>query len=144
MYADQQDMIDRFGSDELIQLTDRTNRPQSTIDASVVGLALSDADALIDSYVGKRYTLPLSSIPDRLVKVACDIARFYLHGKAAEKDDPVYLAHKAALDWLKDVSAGVVKLDADGITPAQSGGGQVRVSTPGRVFTRESLRGGHG
>ncbi len=140
MYATQQDLIDRFGQTELVQLTDRTNRPATTIDETVVGRALSDADELIDGYVAKLYALPLSSVPPRLTKIACDIARYYLHGKAAEKDDPVWRAYNDAITWLKDVAKGLVVLEADGVAPEQSGGGEVQITTPDRVFTRDSLR----
>ena len=140
MYATQQDLIDRFGETELVQLTDRTNRPATTIDDTVVERHLSDADELIDGYVGKLYSLPLSSVPDRLTKVACDIARYYLHGKAVEKDDPVWRAYNDAVAWLKDVAKGLVVLEADGIAPDQAGDGEVQISTPNRVFTRDSLR----
>ncbi|KQQ85847.1 hypothetical protein ASF65_04740 [Aureimonas sp. Leaf324] len=87
-YASLQDLIDRFGDRELIQLTDRTNRPASVIDQTVVGRALADADALIDGYVGKVHALPLAAVPPALVKTAADIARFYLHSKP-EKDGAV-------------------------------------------------------
>ncbi len=140
-YAAQQDLVDRFGQLELIQLTDRTNRPPTTVDAAVVGRALADADALIDGYVGKVYDLPLSPIPPVLTKMAADVARYFLHGKAADKDGPVARAYDQAVAWLKDVSRGLVKLDVAGEEPAQPGGGTVRASGPDRVFSRQSLRG---
>ena len=139
-YATQQDMVDRFGADELIELTDRTNTPVSTIDPVPVDRALSDATALIDSYLGKLYRLPLSSVPAALPKAVCDVARYYLHGKAAPKDGPVERAYNEAVNWLKDVSKGLVGLDAEGVAPVQAGGGSVKASAPGRVFTRESMR----
>lgn len=139
-YATQQDLIDRFGNTELIQLTDKVNRPATTIDATPVARALTDAAALIDGYLGKLYRLPLSAVPPVLTKNACDIARYYLHGKAAEKDGPVAIAYGEATGWLKDVSKGLVTLDVEGVAPAQTGGGSVKASAPGRVFTRDSLR----
>ncbi|WP_421357809.1 gp436 family protein [Agrobacterium rosae] len=139
-YATQQDLIDRFGNTELIQLTDKVNRPATTIDPTPVARALTDAAALIDGYLGKLYRLPLSAVPPVLTKNACDIARYYLHGKAAEKDGAVAIAHGQAIGWLKDVSKGLVTLDVEGMAPAQSGGGSVKASAPGRVFTRDSLR----
>ena len=54
-YALQQDLIDRFGESELIQLTDRTNVPPTDVDDVVVGRALADADGTIDGYIGKKY-----------------------------------------------------------------------------------------
>lgn len=139
-YATQQDLIDRFGNAELVQLTDKVNKPASTIDPTPVSLALADATALIDGYLGKLYRLPMAAVPPVLAKICCDIARYYLHGKAAEKDGPVAIAYGDAVRWLKDVSNGLVTLDVEGVSPAQSGGGSVKASAPGRVFTRDSLR----
>lgn len=139
-YATKQDLIDRFGETELVQLTDKVNRPASVIDDVPVSRALDDAAALIDGYVGKLYRLPLSALPPVLTKAACDIARYFLHGKAAEKDGAVERAYNAAMKWLKDVANGVVALDAEGSAPLQAGGGSVKASAPGRVFTRDSLR----
>ena len=139
-YATQQDLIDRFGTAELVQLTDKVNRPASTIDATPIDRALGDAAALIDGYLAKLYRLPLGNVPPILVKVACDIARYYLHGKAAEKDDAVSRAYAEATKWLENVSKGLVTLEAEGVAAPQTGGGSVKASAPGRVFTRDSLR----
>ncbi|WP_428429536.1 gp436 family protein [Pararhizobium sp.] len=139
-YATKQDLIDRFTEKELIQLTDTVNRPATTIDDTPVNRALGDADALIDGYLAKLYRLPLSVVPKVLTKTACDIARYYLHGKAADKDSPVTTAFKQAESWLKDVAKGVVTLDVEGVAPVQAGGGSVKASAPGRIFTRDSLR----
>lgn len=140
-YATKQDLIDRFGEPELKQLTDRVNRPPTTIDDVVVGRALGDADALADGYLGKIYKLPLSAVPPALVKVCADISRYFLHGKAADKDSQVARDHAAALSWLKDVSRGIVTIPADGIMPAEAGGGSIRAKPNDRVFTRDSMKG---
>ena len=137
-YCTQQDLIDRFGDSELIQLTDKTNMPPSTIDAVTVDRALSDAAGLIDSYLGKLYRLPLTVVPPILTKMAADIARYFLYGKAAE--DTVTNAYKDAVNWLTNVSKGLIAIDAEGVAPAQAGGGQVQSSGPKRIFTRDSLR----
>ncbi|SEH22535.1 DUF1320 domain-containing protein [Rhizobium sp. NFR12] len=139
-YATQQDLIDRFGEEELIQLTDRTNIPVSTIDATPIDRALTDAAALIDGYLAKFYRVPLASVPPILVKMACDIARYYLHGRSADKDDPVSRAYREATRWLENVSKGQVTLEIEGVSAPQAGGGSVKASAPGRVFTRDSLR----
>ena len=139
-YATKQDLIDRFGATEFIQLTDRVNRPPTTIDDVVVSRALSDTHATINGYLGKIYKLPLSVIPDVLVKIASDIARYFLHGETAPKDGNVYLAYLAAVAWLKDVAKGLVTIDAEGVTPAATGGGAIRANPSDRVFTRKSLR----
>ncbi|CAD7055433.1 hypothetical protein RHAB21_00717 [Pseudorhizobium halotolerans] len=139
-YATQQDLVDRFGEEELIQLTDRTNIPVSTIDPVVVDRALSDASELIDGYLKKVAKLPLSAVPGVLVKTSCDIARYYLHGKSADKDSAVTRAYNEAVNWLRDVSRGLVELSIDGGDAPAAGGGSVKAVAPNRVFTRDSLR----
>jgi phage gp36-like protein len=139
-YAVKQDLIDRFGEKELRELTDRVNRPPTTIDETVVGRALADATALIDGYIAKKYNLPLATVPEILIKTTSDVARYYLHGKAADKDSPVTAAYNQAVAWLKDVAKGLIQLDDGGETPEPAGGGAIKTSAPNRVFTRTSLR----
>lgn len=136
-YATQQDLIDRFGQRELIDLTDRAEPATGVIDPVVVAAALTDADELIDSYVGKRYDLPLTTPPPRLVKIAADLARFYLYEDRVT--EAVQNAHDTALAFLKDVSAGRAVLDVGGDEPASVAGPEV--SGPDRLFSRESTRG---
>jgi phage gp36-like protein len=140
-YARQQDMINRFGEDELIQLTDLTNRPASTIDTGVVAAHLADAENLADSCLAKRYRLPLDPMPDILTRIVCDIARATLHGRTLEADDPVAKAKEDAVAWLKDVAKGLVQLEADGLAPEPPSGGTVQVTGPDRVFSKDSLGG---
>lgn len=140
-YITKQGLIDRFGATELIQLTDRANRPPTTIDDVVVNRAIGDAAAEIDSYLAKVYALPIAVVPTVLERKAADIARYFLHGKAVEKDGPVATAYREAIAWLRDVSRGLVEIDTGGEKPAQAGGGSVKASAPNRVFTRDSMRG---
>lgn len=140
-YATQQDLIDRFGEEELIQLTDRTNLPASTIDADVVDAAISDAENLADSYLAKRFQLPLDPVPEVLTRTISEIARYFLHGRRADKDDPVTRDYLQALAWLKDAAKGLVELDAAGGSFDQSGNGQVQVEAPDRIFSRDTLAG---
>lgn len=140
-YATQQDLIDRFGAVELAQLTDRTNRPPSVIDGIVVGRALADAAGLIGGYLSKVYDLPLASVPANLVKAQADIARYYLHGKATEKDGHVATAYRDAVAWLRDVSQGKVRLDDGAAAPEPAPGSAGRVSAGTPVLTRDALRG---
>lgn len=140
-YATQQDLIDRFGDAELIQLTDRENRPATTINAVVVASALADASATADSYLSVKYSVPVDPAPPVLARIVAEIARYYLHGRRTEKDDPVTLDYVRALAWLRDASRGVVQLDDAGTTPSQAGAGSVQTSAPSRQFTRDSLKG---
>lgn len=139
MYATQQDLEERFGTQELIELTDRADPPAGAIDATVVARALADADAVIDGYVGARYDLPLPSTPALLANLAADIARFKLHDEAPP--EAVENRYKDALALLRDIAAGRARLDIAGAEPAASDAGAPEVSAPDRIFSRDTLEG---
>lgn len=134
-YATQQDLIDRFGQAELIELSDRSR--SGAIDAAVVARALGDADAEIDGYLASKYTLPLDPIPLPIARIACDIARYYLHDDRVTEQ--VRNRYKDAIRFLESVVSGEVTLgvDATGEAPAAVGGPQT--SSPDREFTRDTL-----
>lgn len=138
-YVTQQELVDRFGEQVLIHLTDRDNT--GAIDAVVVARAIADAASLADSYLAKVVKLPLGIIPAALGKISADLAFYYLHGESAEKDTKVTRDYANAIAWLRDVSKGIVQLDVGGEAPAPAGGGSVKAVAPNRVFTRDSLRG---
>jgi phage gp36-like protein len=139
-YASKQDLIDRFGEDGLVKLTDLVNRPPTTIDDTMVARALTDTDSLINSYLAGRYTVPLITVPSVLNAYACSIARFKIHrDRASER---VAADYSEALKWLGLVSAGAVSLaDAEDAPTEQTSGSTVKTNSPARTFTRDSMKG---
>ena len=108
-YATQADLVERFGADEVRQLTDRHMPAQGAIVAAVLDRAIADAAGLIDAHLAGRYVLPLSTPhPAQLVRVACDITRYFLHDLSAP--DLVREHYEDAVKWLRDVAAGKVPL----------------------------------
>ena len=75
-YATVQDVIDRYGNEQLLLLADRAN--DGVVDSAAVDTALSDASAEMDAYLAVRYSLPLSSPPALLVRLCVDIAMYRL------------------------------------------------------------------
>lgn len=134
-YATQQDLIDRFGERELIELTDRAEPATGAIDVTVVGKALTDADHEINARVAPRYAVPLSPAPDIIVRRAADIARYFLHGNRAT--DQVGDAYAAAIAFLKDVAAGRAALGIP--VAAAASGGSVQFNESGKVFSRDAF-----
>lgn len=138
-YATQADLVRRFGDEELIQLTDRLQVGQ--IAEVVVTAALSDAAGTIDSYIGARYAVPVSPVPELLLRLTCDIARFLLRGETAS--DAIRKVYDDALKTLRDLSEGRAVLV--GAAPAPPGGapaigsGTARVSALCRRLDRPSL-----
>ena len=113
-YASQADITARFGVEELQQLTDRELPLLGEIDAVVLARALNDSDGVIDSHLGARYQVPLAATyPAEVVRIACDIARYFLHALAAP--EPVRVHYDDALKWLRRVADGKLPLiDASG------------------------------
>lgn len=78
-YCTQTDLIDRFGETEITQLSDRAGL--GDLDSTVIDQAIADADAEINGYLSGRYAVPLASVPPVLVRIACDITRYWLFGQ---------------------------------------------------------------
>lgn len=106
-YATQTDLIERFGELELAQRTNRVDG--ATIDAVVLGRALADADAEIDSYLATRYTLPLSSTPPIVNRLACDITRYRLFDDGVP--ETVRERYLDAVSVLKRLASGDMLLE---------------------------------
>lgn len=134
-YATQQDLVDRFGTQELAQLTDPA--AGTTINATTVARALADADAEVDTRLASHYTLPLASVPTVLVRVAADLARYFLWD--ARATEQVRNRYKDAIKLLDQVGSGALSLP--GATPlALAPSAQaVAVRTPARQFSASLL-----
>ena len=104
-----QDLIDRFGSDELAELTDPEHH--EVINAAVVNRAIKDAVGVAGGYLNavglvKRDSTGAlvyinSVVPDDLILNVCNIARYNLH-----KDDATETIkdrYDAAIKWLDKV-----------------------------------------
>lgn len=110
-YVQVDDLVARFGDEEIIQLTDRTNNDQ--IDETVAADALDEAEAEAEGYLRGRYTLPLQTAPRQVKDVILHLARERLDPNPS---DIVMQRAREARDVLKAISAGRVQLDIDGET----------------------------
>lgn len=137
-YATQQDLVDRFGETEVIQLSDRTGTA-GAIDVAVVAAKLADADAEIDGYLAGRYSLPLVPVPLTLQRIACDIARYHLYDDRVT--ETVAARYAAAIKFLTAVSKGDIQLgvDAGGEAPPSAAGAPSYTACD-PVFSRDTLK----
>ena len=105
-----QDLIDRFGSDELAKLTDRVN--YQVIDEAVIDRAINDACSEMATYLhpaglisinrlGNMTYLPTTKPPQALVLKTCDIARYYLYENGTT--EIVEKRYDDAIKWLDKV-----------------------------------------
>lgn len=132
-YNTKQNMIDRYGEEELIQLTDRA--ASGVINDTVLDQAIADAGAEIDGYLGGRYQLPLAVTPPIITVYACDMTRYRLYDDAATEQ--VEKRYQDALKFLRLAAEGKVQLGpaSDGSKATPAGGAQME--SGGRVFGRD-------
>lgn len=133
-YCSAEDMEKRFSRHELVQLTDREG--VGVIDTNVLSAAINDASHLINGYLGGRYALPLSVIPSVLVKLCADIARYNLYDNAVP--EVVEKHHKTALDFLKAVSKGEVRLGLNQDNESTTSDEHIEMQSGKRVFGRDN------
>lgn len=135
-YATLDDLVTRFGADNIAALTTRDIGADP--DTSVAATALDDASQMIDSYLAGRYQLPLNPVPQVVVRWCCDIARFLLSTDQAS--DAIKALYNAAVQALAAAQAGRLTLEAAAVdTPTT--GGAVLIAGPARMFDANSLRG---
>lgn len=137
-YAAQQDLVTRFGERELIELTDRADPPSGVIDAGVVAAALADTDGEINGYLTRLYSLPLPAVPELIVNVACDIARYRLFEHRTT--DQVERRYDAAIETLEAIAKGELKLQLPGGAMLATDE-TVLLEGDDRLFTRNRLKG---
>jgi phage gp36-like protein len=134
-YAGTQDLVDRFGSEELAARTDRDGggRP----DPEVVARALEDASAEIDLYLAARYAVPVAPSPPQLAQLCCDIARYRLWQPAPPEG--VRLAYQDAVRALRDLADGRAVLAGAQPPATAPAGGAVLIDAPERRLSRTAL-----
>lgn len=136
-YATVQNMIDRFGESELIDISDRSDAGE--VDADVVGAALADASEIVDGYAGPRYRLPLDPAPALIVRLVCNLARYYLHKDVPP--DVVKANYGTAMTELRDIAAGRLRLAAAGVDAPAAPSAGIVLDGDDRVFSGASLKG---
>ena len=139
MYANVADMVARFGDLEVIQISDRNL--DGLIDDDVVNVALRDASAEIDAYLG-RFKHPFDEVPPILTRLCCDIARYRLAATSGTLiTDEIRNRYKIdVLDLLKALAKGEVQLgsDSQGEEVATSDNGVAFVNGKTRIFSRDN------
>lgn len=137
-YATVEDMVARFGELEVIQLTDRNQ--DGLIDEDVAAVALADATAEIDAYLG-RFKRPFTDVPPILKRLCCDIARYRLTAaNGVLITDEIRNRYKIdVLDLLRAMAKGEVQLGVDdsGEEVAAGEDGIVFLNGKNKVFGRD-------
>jgi phage gp36-like protein len=133
MYCTRQDLIERFGERELVELTDRDGSRGVIVD-EILAQAMTDAAGEIDGYFGTRYSVPLATVPKAIQRIACDLARYYLYDDEAPKQ--VAQRHEDAVRFLRAIARGEVSVgpSESGERPVTTDGASI--TSGGRIFGR--------
>ncbi len=143
MYASVNDMVSRFGREEITRLSQIEDRETDEINNLKVERALLDATALIEGYLRGRYKLPVAEPKSDLIRATCIIARYDLAKTArSEPTEQMQKDYDAMLKWLLDIQKGTVIVDA---TMVGAGNGVnaygARFEDRKPIFTPHTLRG---
>lgn len=134
-YITRAQLVIFFGEKEIAGLADRDNDGQD--DESVLTMAISTADRLIDGYIGGRYAVPLEFVPQIIIAMASDITRYYLYDDSAPEQVKERYAER--IKQLKHISDGTMDLPIDidkNVTPDGIG---VDYYDEPNLFTLDSL-----
>lgn len=140
-YATAEDMIARFGEEEMIHLSVAPGQLDGPPDTALIDAALVENSALIDTYLRRRYLVPLvAPFPVEIVRATRVLARYDLaQGEQKNPTEQMRLDRKEVLAWLEQLAAGNAQLD--GVPLAGGAGAGARVKDRPRAFSDDALRG---
>lgn len=141
MYATVGDMIARFGEVEMIRLSAPEGQLDGLVDEAAVTLALTDASAVIDSYLRSRHAVPLAApVPAEIARACRILARYELaQGEQKAPTDQMKTARGEVMTWLRDIADGKVELGVPEAVVDTSG--QARATDRDAAFTGGALMG---
>lgn len=145
-YATPQDLIDRLGTREATMISDRAGLGQP--DLAVLADALAVAEDEVNSYVGRRYYLPLSdgsgplaTAPSVLQRLTIDIARYRQTGTEIMETETIRNRYKDAVRMLEQIAEGKISLgdlQLAGVGRPAAVGGVTAARTGAKMFGDQS------
>ena len=119
-YATVDDMVQRFGAPEMARASTPENTPVTTVIPEPIETALEDASAQIDSFLRKRYAVPLQAVPPEINRACCMLARADL-GMGGERNisEQAQAARQEAIKWLGLIATGAVVLGMEEVSPGE-------------------------
>lgn len=140
-YSTLDDLKKKIDEPVLVRLTDTDST--GAVNTAKVERAIRDADALIDSYVGKIYKTPLSPVPPVIADASATIAIVYLHMLRSAPSPVWEAAYDRVVELLQKVVDGAATLEGSVEEPALSRdlSESSMFSAALRRFSREKLEG---
>ena len=143
-YVTNADIEERLGTAAYVQLTDDAG--SGAADTDKVDEARLGAEGELDSYLGRRVTVPVDTgrypeLAAVLKSFVLDLVAYRLHGRRPPVPADVVRRRNEAIQWLERVSRGEVLLPtAKEAPPNATVGASGVVVGQARVLSRETLR----
>ncbi|MCK5235701.1 MAG: DUF1320 domain-containing protein [Deltaproteobacteria bacterium] len=139
MYSALDDIKKLCPEDTLIQLTDDDD--VGVVSQTRVDEAIASADAVIDSYCGRKYSVPFAVVPDIVKAISIDITIYNLYSRRMEEIPATRTdRYKNAMAQLRDIAAGKVSIGEDPEPSASSQSAhETEMSSEDRSFTRTKM-----
>jgi len=151
MYCTIDDILQDYSQTDILQLVNDENETETDIDltngtniATARILAqITAADDEIDGYLRSRYTLPLTSIPQRVKQISKDIAIYNLHKRRlrTQMPDSIIALYKMDIAELDRIQKGFVILDINSSSAIEVANAEIVTNKrkQDRMFPREIL-----
>ncbi|AWX14270.1 hypothetical protein CEP49_06755 [Mergibacter septicus] len=136
-YATVEQFLLRIGNQQAIDLTDRDMTGE--VNQDVLNAALTDSSSQIDFYLSGRYKLPLETVPDNLVRICCDLARYRLCSMSNTTiTDEVIARYKQTLSELESIASGSMSIGIENTDDTTSDSENILFfNSAKRVFSRD-------
>lgn len=138
-YCTYEDIETRLGAEDLAALADYDG--DGDADQTVVEQAIHSAQALIDSYLGVRFSVPVTTpggdCPDMLRTRAVNLSVYFLRLGRDSVTEDVRAQYEDDIAWLQEVVAGSVSLGVEPTPDESAGAPRVRYETQRRLFGRD-------
>ena len=142
-YITNSDIEERLGTAAYVQLADDDGN--GVADVGVVDEARLGAEGEVNSYLGRRYSVPVSltthpDLADVLASFTLDLAEYRLRLRRPPVPDDARRRRDQAIEWLTRVAEGRIELpSAVGVAASSARGTIAAVSGEKRVLTRDEL-----
>ena len=138
-YCTKTDILEELDEDTLVQLTD--DKDLGVVDDAKVTAAIDKADEEIDSYCGRRYSVPFATVPGRIKHLSVDMAIYHLYGRRKGAPQQRKDAYDTALRFLRDVADNRASLGENDPDAPPSDAEKPQISGNTRIFSRDDLEG---
>lgn len=141
-YCTLEDIRGHVPDARLVEVTDDlTPNADGEIKQDIVGKAIEESSTLIDAYIGKRYRLPLPSVPSVLRSVCVDLSIYNLYERITEMNisEGMKLRYDNAIALLMRIADGKASIGLEDGNKAEEAGFKVMGTNAPSMFTLESM-----